>query len=106
MNAYELRSHFTLGDFNTSISREDFEAAFKKTKESVRFTFNGWDGKSYNGESRNARVIRCSIEGFENIRFVKVGKGIHFLEEDKLVTEKSTGEMYPEASWLIDVRRA
>jgi hypothetical protein len=46
MNAYELRNHFTLGDFNTSISREAFEAAFTKTKESVRFTFNGWDGKA------------------------------------------------------------
>lgn len=105
-NAYELRTHFTLGDWNTSISREDFEEAFTKTKESVRFTFHGWDGKSYDGESRNARVLRCSIPGYESIRFIKVGKGLHYIEEDRLIEEKATGEKHPEASWLVDVRRA
>lgn len=106
MNEYELRSHFTLGDYNTSISREDFERAFAKTKETVRFTFNGWDGKSYHGESKSARVLRCSIPGFEAIRFIKVGKGLHFIDEGSLITEQATGEKHPEANWLMDVRRA
>ena len=50
-NAYELRTHFFLEDYNTAIIREDFETFFKKTKEKVTFTFGGWDGKSYDGES-------------------------------------------------------
>lgn len=102
----ELREHFTLGDYNTSISREDFEKAFKKTKETVRFTFGGWDGKSYDGESRNAKVIRCSIPGYEDIRFIKVGKGLHYIDENWLETEKATGEKHPRAGWVIDIRRA
>ena len=51
-NAYELRAHFgTIGDWNTSISREEFEQLFHKTAEKVTFTFGCWDGKSYDGES-------------------------------------------------------
>lgn len=47
-NAYELRAHFgTIGDWNTSISREEFEQLFHKTAEKVTFTFGGWDGKSH-----------------------------------------------------------
>ena len=53
-NAYELRTHFFLEDYNTAITREDFETFFTRTKEKVIFTFNGWDGKSYDGESRRA----------------------------------------------------
>ncbi|QKN24262.1 hypothetical protein GJQ69_07035 [Caproicibacterium lactatifermentans] len=102
----ELRSHFTLGDYNTSISREDFEEAFTKTKESIRFTFNGWDGKSYDGESRSAKVIRCNIPGFESIRFIKVGKHLCFIDEDWMVTEKETGEQHPTTGWLVEVRKA
>ena len=45
-NAYELRNHFFLEDYNTAITREDFESFFTKTKEKVTFTFGGWDGKS------------------------------------------------------------
>ena len=105
-NAYELRKHFFLEDYNTAILREDFEAFFTKTKEKVTFTFNGWDGKSYDGESRRASVYRTKIDGYENFRFVKVGKGVHYILEDKTVLEKATGESHPEASWLVDVDRA
>lgn len=77
--AFDLRKHFELGHYATTISRKTFEANFTKTKEKVVFTFNGWDGKSYNGESRRASVYRTNIEGFENIRFVKVGKGLHYM---------------------------
>ena len=34
-NAYELRNHFFLEDYNTAITREDFETFFTKTKEKV-----------------------------------------------------------------------
>ena len=62
-NAYELRKHFFLEDYNTAILREDFEAFFTKTKEKVTFTFGGWDGKSYDGESRTASVYRTADQG-------------------------------------------
>ena len=105
-NAYTLRNHFFLEDYNTAITREDFEAHFMKTKEKITFTFNGWDGKSYDGESRRATVYRTSIPGFEAVRLVKVGKGLHYIDEDGLVIEKATGETHPEAEWLVDVKKA
>ena len=106
-NIYEIRKHFgTIGDWNTSISSEEFAELFTKTKESIRFTFNGWDGKSYDGESRNAKVIRTSYPGFEEVRFIKVGKSLCYIDESSMVTEKATGEAHPEAEWLIDIRRA
>ena len=73
-NIYQMRNSFSLKEYNTAITRADFEAHFTKTRESVRFTFNGWDGKSYDGESRSARLYRTSIPGFEEARFVKAGK--------------------------------
>ena len=105
-NAYELRNHFFLEDYNTAITREDFESFFTKTKEKVTFTFGGWDGKSYDGESRKARVLRTSIPCYEGIRFIKVGKSLHYIMEDEMRVEKATGESHPEASWLVDVERA
>ena len=105
-NAYTLRTHFFLEDYNTAILREDFERFFTKTKEKVTFTFNGWDGKSYDGESRRATVYRTTIKGFEGVRLVKVGKGLHYIDEDSAVIEKATGESHPEAEWLVDVKKA
>ena len=104
-NAYELRNHFFLEDYNTAITREDFETFFTKTKEKVTFTFNGWDGKSYDSESRTATVYRTTIEGFEEVRLIKVGKGLHYIEEDTEVLEKAIGEYHKRASWLVDVKR-
>ena len=106
MNIYQMRNAFDLKVYNTAITRADFEAHFTKTRESIRFTFNGWDGKSYDGESRSASVYRTSIPGFENVRLIKVGKGLHYIDEDRMVVEKATGESHPEASWLVDVKKA
>lgn len=75
MNPYTLRKSLNLIDANTAITREDFESLFCKTAERITFTFNGWDGKSYDGESRSGYVYRTVIEGYEDVRFVKVGKG-------------------------------
>ena len=105
-NAYELRNYFFLEDYNTAITREDFDRFFTKTREKVTFTFNGWDGKSYDGESRRATVYRTTIKGFEGVRLVKVGKGLHYIDEDSAVIEKATGESHPEAEWLVDVKKA
>ena len=103
---YQMRETFELKEYNTAITRADFEAHFTKTAESVQFTFNGWDGKSYDGESRKARVYRTSIKGYENVRFIKVGQALCYIDEDSLILEKATGESHPEAEWLVDVLKA
>ena len=105
-NAYAMRNLMELGNYNTSITREAFEAHFTKTKESIRFTFNGWDGKSYDGESRSAGVYRTDIEGYGDAKFIKVGKHLCYIDEESLVLEKATGEKHPEAEWLVEVLRA
>ena len=103
---YQMRETFELKEYNTAITRADFETHFTKTAESVQFTFNGWDGKSYDGESRSGYVYRTIIEGYENVRFIKVGKGLHYIDEDSSITEKATGIAHKEAEWLVDVKRA
>ena len=105
-NIYSLRNEFTLHEYNTAISRTDFEQHFTKTCEKVRFTFNGWDGKSYDGESRNASVYCTDIEGYGDVRFIKVGKHLCYIDEESLVPEKATGEKHPEAEWLVEVQTA
>lgn len=105
-NIYPMRNAFDLKEYNTAITREDFEAHFTKTRESVRFTFNGWDGKSYDGESRSAKVYRTDIEGYESARFVKVGKHLCYIDEDRSILEKATGNHHPEAEWLVEILRA
>lgn len=107
MNTYSIAENFsTIGDFGTSISREEFEKHFRKTAERVTFTFNGWDGKSYDGESRTARVYRTDFPGFEACRYIKVGKGVHLIWEDKKVLDRASGKENPSALWQIDVRKA
>lgn len=46
------------------------------------------------------------MKGYEDARFVKVGKGLHYIDEDSSVLEKATGESHKEAEWLVDVLRA
>ena len=104
-NLYQMRNTFSLQEYSTAITRADFEAHFTKTRESVWFTFHGWDGKSYDGESRRATVYRTTVKGYEDVRLIKVGKGLHYIEEDTEVLEKATGEYHKRASWLVDVRR-
>ena len=104
-NLYQMRNAFSLREYNTAITRADFEAHFTKTCESVRFTFNGWDGKSYDGESRNASVYRTDFACYEDARFIKVGNHLCYIDEDHLVLEKATGESHPEAEWLVEVNR-
>lgn len=104
-NAYELRSNLDLREYNTAITREDFERYFEKTSEKVTFTFNGWDGKSYDGETKTARILKANIEGYEDINFVKVGKAIHAIDEEHQIEEKATGEKHPQAFWIADVLR-
>ena len=42
---------------------------FKETNEAATITFNGWDGKSYNGESYTKRVyVREDLPGKKFVR--------------------------------------
>lgn len=100
-NTYTLRNQLNLIDYNTAITREDFEQHFTKTREKVRFTFNGWDG-----ESRNASVYRTDFEGYEDARFIKVGNHLCYIDEESSILEKATGESHPEAEWLVEVKKA
>lgn len=105
-NIYQLRNEFELKEYNTAITRAEFEAHFSKTRESIRFTFNGWDGKSYDGESRKATIYRTDIPGYEEARFIKVGKGLHYIVEDNSILEKATGEYHKKAEWLVNILKA
>lgn len=67
---------------------------------------NVWEPKSYDGESRSAKVYRTDLEGYEDARFIKVGKHLHYIDEDSSVLEKATGEYHKEAEWLVDVLKA
>ena len=82
MNAYAMRNSLELRNYNTTITRAEFEA------------------------SRNAKVYRTNLPGFEAVRLIKVGKGLHYIDEERQITEKATGEKHPEASWLVDIERA
>ena len=100
-----IREHLDTINYECDITKEDYKRLFYRTDERIEFTFQGWDGKSYDGESRNAGVYRTDIQGYEDARFIKVGKGLHYIEEDTDVLEKATGEYHKRASWLVNVLR-
>ncbi len=103
-NAIEIRKHLNLQNYNTEITRAEFEEKFVKTKEKI--TFGGWDGKSYDGESRNAYVYRTTLPGFEEVRLIKVGKHLCSIDEDRQMIEKATGKSHPTTNWIVEVARA
>ena len=100
-NAYAMRNLMELGNYNTSITREAFEAHFTKTKESIRFTFNGWDS-----EELKAWYAEDAAAKFPFESGVSKAYRAWDIEEDRMITEKATGEQHPEASWLVEVERA
>lgn len=102
MKAWQIRENFELID-RIAISRRTFEELFTHTKERIEFTFNGWDGKSYDGESRVAHIYRSNLPGYEDCIFVKVGKALHYIDTEDQVVNKLTGEAHPTAGWLVDV---
>ena len=68
-----------------------------EVKEKVEFTLNGWDGKSYNGETRKVnKVYKCKFT--PDAKFVKVGKHL-FKVLDRMVLEKATGEYHPTVTY-------
>ena len=54
-NAYELRNHFFLEDYNTAITRVDFETFFTKTKEKVIFIFTAGTARATTAKAARPR---------------------------------------------------
>lgn len=103
--AYTIREHFKLLD-RTAITRESFEQIFHRTQERIQFTLHGWDGpKSRNGETRFGYVYRANVPGFEDCRYIRYGKELLYIDDDRLVENKATGEYSPTARWIVDIRR-
>ena len=63
MNFKEIRAQLVTFNYGTEITKADFERHFTKTDERITFTFNGWDGKSYDGETRTARILHANLAG-------------------------------------------
>ena len=90
---------------------------FVKTSEKVEITFNGWDGKSYNGETRKLNVWKCErhpgkrfvnlarVGGFERIDGSHYSIDAFFVVTDRMVVEKATGIAHPEADYFCSEER-
>lgn len=81
---------------------------FVKTKEKIEITFNGWDGKSYDGETRKMNVWVCDT--LPGKKFVYIRKSFEgwdgnykadcfMLVTDNMVVEKATGIAHPEVDY-------
>lgn len=84
---------------------------FIKTKEMATVTFNGWDGKSYDGESRRMAVWTSKTHpgkkfvnkrqgGFERIDGSRYSIDAFFVITDNMVVEKATGKAHPEVDYF------
>ena len=60
---------------------------------------------SYSGENRTARIYRTTVKGYEDVRFIKVGKHLCYIDEDSDIIEQATGIAHKEAEWLVEVQR-
>ena len=90
---------------------------FIKTNEKVDVTFNGWDGKSYDGETRKLNVWLCDkipskkfvnlarVGGFERIDGSHYSIDAFFEITDNLVVEKATGIAHPEVEYYCSYDR-
>lgn len=61
---------------------------------------------SYDGESRNVKVYRTSLNGYEDGRLIKVGMHLCYIDEESNILKRITGEYHKEAKWLVNVERA
>ena len=99
---WTLREQFELID-RIAINRMTFEAHFTKTKERIEFSFNGWDGKSYNGETRHAYVYRTDIPGYEDAPLHQSRQGSPLRRGSRECSGKGH-RPYPQGCWLAGGR--
>ena len=95
-DVYSLRDQLNLLDYDSAITHEDFKAIFRRTKEKASFIFNG------RNKVRTASVYRTSIPGYEDVRFVKVGSQLHYIDETGGTDDNSPAD----TQWLVDVLKA
>lgn len=84
---------------------------FTKTNEKVEVTFNGWDGKSYDGETRKMNVwvseshpgkkfVYKRQGGFYNIQEGTYKIDAIFEITNNMIVEKATGIAHPEVEYF------
>lgn len=78
---------------------------FVKTNEKIEVTFNGWDGKSYDGEARKMNV--WTSDKHPDKKFVYIRKSFDGIKADcfhvvtdNMVIEKATGIAHPEVEYF------
>lgn len=89
---------------------------FVKTNEKVEVTFNGWDGKSYDGEARKMNVWVCKEHPTKKFvykrqgGFVSIQNGTYKIDAifeitGNMIVEKATGIAHPvvELFWSEEV---
>lgn len=87
-----------------------------KTNEKIEVTFNGWDGKSYDGESRKMNVwINNNVPGKKFVYkrqggFESWQNGTYKIDAifeitDNMILNKNTNEYHPEVElwWSVEV---
>lgn len=70
-----------------SRNEKNEDSGFEKTGKMVTVTFNGWDGKSYNGESRI--LSSYTNKDYPNKEFVRV------IQKDVICYFAITGRLHP-----------
>ena len=87
---------------------------FVKTSEKIAVTFNGWDGKSYDGESTKMAVwtseqhpgkkfVNKRKGGFERMDGTHYSIDAFFEVTDKMIVELATGIAHPEVEYFTSV---
>ena len=73
-----------------------------KTNEKIEVTFNGWDGKSYDGESKkmNVWVDEKFHPGKKFVYKRQGGFDAIFEVTDNMILNKKTGEYHPEVEYF------
>jgi hypothetical protein len=78
---------------------------FTKTNEKIEVTFNGWDGKSYDGEARKMNV--WASDKYPDEKFVYIRKSFDgtkadcfHIVTDNMIIEKATGIAHPEVDYF------
>ena len=90
--------------------KEEMKYGFVKTSEKIEITFNGWDGKSYDGETRKMNVwvhplhqgkkfVNKKQGGFQRIDGSHYRIDAFFEVTDNMVVEKATGIAHPEVEY-------
>ena len=84
---------------------------FVKTNEKIEITFNGWDGKSYDGEARKMNVWVCDKYPdkkfvYTRSSFLRIGGSYKVdcfhIVTNNMIIEKATGIAHPEVSFYTD----